>query len=168
MTYFLPRLHKIISTFFLGLLFTGIHAQVAIPASGGNASGSGGSVSYSVGQVVYNTNTGNNGSVTQGVQQAYEFFVVTGLEEATGIMLNLSVYPNPTTDFLTLKVDVSTQLNFQSMSYQLYDLNGKLIENKNLTGNEASIDMKNRVPASYFLKVIDVNKEVITFKIIKK
>jgi hypothetical protein len=43
------------------------------PQAGGEATGSGGSVSYSVGQVVYTTNTGINGSVAQGVQQPYEF-----------------------------------------------------------------------------------------------
>jgi hypothetical protein len=55
-----------------------IHAQEAIPAGGGNASGSGGSASYSVGQVVYTTNTGTNGSAAQGVQQPYEISVVSG------------------------------------------------------------------------------------------
>ncbi len=49
----------------LGLGLTGLHAQESVNATGGNASGSGGSASYSVGQVVYTTNTGTNGSVTQ-------------------------------------------------------------------------------------------------------
>ena len=49
-----------------------IMAQQAINASGANATGSGGSVSYSVGQVLYTTNSGSNGSSAQGVQQPYE------------------------------------------------------------------------------------------------
>jgi hypothetical protein len=44
-----------------------IRAQNAIPASGGNATGSGGSVSYTFGQVVYTTKSGTGGSVAQGV-----------------------------------------------------------------------------------------------------
>ena len=159
---------KLIGILFLCLGFTGLYAQEAIPAAGGNASGSGGSMSYSVGQDVYTTNTGSNGSVSQGVQQPYEIFVVTGLEESIGINLNISAYPNPTADFLTLKVDASAQLNFHTMSYQLFDLNSKLLENKKLTGNETGINMKNLVPATYMLKVTDKNKEVRTFKIIKK
>jgi hypothetical protein len=165
---FLPNRIKIIVIMFSGLGFAGLHAQEAIPAAGGNASGSGGLVSFSVGQAVYSTNTGANGSVAQGVQQPFEIFVVTGLEEAIGIKLNLSAFPNPTTDILTLKVDVSTQLTTQSMLYQLFDLSGKLLINKELTSNEASIDMKNLVPATYLLKVVDKNKVVKTFKIIKK
>lgn len=151
----------------LGVGLTSLQAQQAFPASGGNASGSGGSVSYSVGQVGYTTITGTNGSVAQGVQQPYEISVLTGLEEAIGIHLALSVYPNPTIDFLTLKVDASSTLNIQSMSYQLYDFSGKLLENKKLEGAETSIKVSNLVMANYLLKVIQGNQEIKVFKIIK-
>ena len=52
------------------LLFSTIqlHAQETVPATGGDATGSGGTSSYTVGQVVCTTNTGSNGSVAQGVQ----------------------------------------------------------------------------------------------------
>lgn len=124
-------------------------------------------MSYTVGQVVYTTNTGTNGSVAQGVQQPFEISVVTGIEEAKGITLQCSAYPNPTTDFLTLKVDASTSLSIQSMEYQLFDINGKLLENKKVEDDETSIVMSNLVPAIYFLKIIQNNKEVKSFKIIK-
>jgi len=73
-----------------------------LSATGGDASGSGGTVAYSVGQIVYTTNTGNTGSVAQGVEQAYEISSV-GIKE-TALNISLSVFPNPTSDFLTLKV----------------------------------------------------------------
>jgi hypothetical protein len=160
----------------LGL--TGLQAQEAIPATGGEASGSGGRASYSVGQMVYTTNTGSNGSAAQGVQQPYEISVITGIEEAKGINLSVSAYPNPTNDFLTLKVDASTALSIHSLSYQLFDLQGNLLETKKITGNETSIVMSNLVPAIYFLKVYAVgrngrtgviqnDKKIKTFKIIK-
>ena len=155
---------KLITILLLGLGLTGLQAQEVIPATGGNASGSGGSASYSVGQVVYTTNTGTNGSVAQGVQQPFEISVVTGIEEAKGINLSVSAYPNPTTDFLTLSVD-----NFEvsKLSYQLYDMSGRLLETKKIEGNQTSIVMSNLVPATYFLKVTEGNKKVKTFKIIK-
>jgi hypothetical protein len=151
----------------LGLGLTGLQAQTSVNATGGNASGSGGSASYSLGQVVYTTNIGANGSVAQGVQQPFEISVVTAIEEAKGINLSVTAYPNPTTDFLQLKVDASTTLSIQSMSYQLYDMNGKLLQSEKITGNQTSIVMSNLVPANYFVKVIQANKEVKTFKIIK-
>jgi len=148
----------------LGLGLTRLQAQESVNATGGNASGSGGSASYSVGQVVYTANTGTNGSVAQGVQQPYEISVVTGLEEAKGISLSVSAYPNPTADFLNLKIENYDTTN---LSYQLFDMNGKLLESKKIEGNQTSIAMGNLVPANYFVKVIQGNKEVKTFKIIK-
>ena len=159
---------KISAILLLGLGLTVLQAQTNVNATGGDALGSGGSVSYSVGQVVYTTNTGANGSLAQGVQQPYEISVITGLEEAKGINLSISAYPNPSTDFLTLEVDASTTLSIQSMTYQLYDMQGKLLQSEKITRNQTSIVMSNLIPATYFVKVIHVNKELKTFKVIKK
>jgi len=148
----------------LGLGLTGLQAQESVNATGGNASGSGGTVAYSVGQVVYTTNTGANGSVAQGVQQPFEISVVLAIEEAQGINLSVSAYPNPTTDYLTLEVN---EFELSNLNFQLYDISGKLLQSEKITGNQTSIVMSNLVPATYFVKVIQDNKEVKTFKIIK-
>ena len=147
----------------LGL--AGLQAQEAILATCGEASGNGGSVSYSVGQVTYTTNTGTNGySAAEGVQQPYEISVVFGLEEINSINLHLSVFPNPAKDVLTIEVD---DYDNEKLSYQLYDINGKLLESKELTGCETQIQTNTLVPSTYFLKVIRDNKVIKTFKVIK-
>ena len=155
---------KLGAVLLLGLGLTGLQAQTSVNAAGGKATGGGGTVAYSVGQVVYTSNTGTNGSVAQGVQQAFEISVVTGIEEAKGINLSVSAYPNPTTDYLTLEVKDVELLN---LHFQMYDMNGKLLQIEKITGNQTSIVMSNLVPANYFVKVIQGNKEVKTFKIIK-
>ena len=155
---------KLSAVLLLGLGLTGLQAQTSINATGGDATGGGGSASYSVGQVVYTTNTGTSGSVAQGVQQAFEISVVTAIEEAKGINLSVTAYPNPTTDYLTLRID---EFEISNLSFQLYDMNGKLLQNEKITGNQTSIVMSNLVPATYFVKVIQGSKEVKTFKIIK-
>lgn len=156
---------------FISLLagLSGLMAQNSVNATGGDASGSGGSASYSVGQVFYTTHTGPGGSALQGVQQPYEISVVTGLEEARGINLTVTAYPNPTTDYLTLSIDnsVKTNQDLSPLSFQLYDMQGKLLQNQKITGNKTSIVMINHVPATYFIKVVQGNKELKTFKIIK-
>jgi len=139
-------------------------AQNSIPASGGNASGSGGTVSYSIGQVVYTNYTGTNGSVAQGVQQPYEISVVTGIVEAKDISLEIDVYPNPATDFVKLKIE---NYEVKNLRYQLYDINGSLLKDNKVEGNETSISMQNLLPSVYFLKITDNNKVIKTFKIIK-
>ncbi len=155
---------KLSAVLLLGLGLTGLQAQESTNATGGSASGSGGSASYSIGQIVYTTNTGANGSVAQGIQQPYEISVVSGIDEGTTINLVCSAYPNPTTDFLLLKIESFEKVN---ISYQIFDINGKLLSIGKVEGNVTSIDMKNLMPAIYFLKVIDNNKVVKTFKIIK-
>src|SRR5690554_6986857 len=155
---------KLSALLLLGLGLTGLQAQESINATGGNASGSGGSASYSVGQLVYTTNTGTNGSVAQGVQQPFEISAVTGIEEAKGINLTVSAYPNPTTDYLTLEV---RDFNLSALTFQLYDLQGKLLQSEKITGNQTSIAMGNLGPAMYFVKVMRSEEEIKTFKIIK-
>lgn len=141
-----------------------LQAQTSNPASGGNASGGGGSVSYTVGQIVYITNTGTNGSSSQGVQQPYEISVVTGIEEAQDISLEVSVYPNPAQDYVILKIK---NYEVENLDYQLYDINGSLIKDNKVEGNETTIEMQNLKPSVYFLKMTDNLKAIKTFKIIK-
>lgn len=151
-----------LSVLLLGLGLTA-QAQQATTAAGGDASGSGGTVAYSVGQIVYTTNTGTTGSVAQGVQQAYEISIVTGLED-TQISLNMQAYPNPTTDYLTLNVG---NFELSTLNFQLYDISGKLIESRKIISSTETIAMGNLSSATYFLKVSNNNNEVKSFKIIK-
>jgi len=157
---------KIKSIFLLLFSFwlTSAHAQDVVLTTGGNASGSGGSVSYSIGQVVFSTITGANGSIVQGVQQPIEISVVSEIDDNPDIVLQCSVYPNPTTNNLTLKFK-----NFkpENWSYQLYDINGNLLEDKKVEGDETKIMFSNLAPAIYFLKVSNGRNEIKTFKVIK-
>jgi hypothetical protein len=141
-----------------------IQAQSAITTAGGNGTGTGGSTSYTIGQVVYTTASGTTGKVAQGVQQPYEISVLTSVEQAKDINLICAAYPNPTTDFLTLKIENSEKEYF---SYWLYDVTGNMLQNKKVTGNETSISMQNLLSGTYILKVTQGGKEVKTFKIIK-
>ena len=151
-----------LSVLLLGLGLTA-QAQQATTATGGNASGSGGTVAYSVGQIVYTTNTGTTGSVAQGVQQPYEISDVLGIED-NSIKLELTAYPNPTTNFLTLNVG---KAELSTMNFALYDISGKLIESRKIISSSETIAMENLPSVTYFLKVTNNNNEVKTFKIIK-
>lgn len=155
---------KLIAVILLCFGITELYAQEAIPATCGDISGSDGSVCYSIGQIVYSTNVGTNGSVAEGIQQPWEISDIDGIEEAKDFSLNCTAYPNPTTDVLTLKVE---NYNISNLSYQIFDLNGKLIENKKITGIETSINMINCVSSIYFLKVFDNTKVLQSFKLIK-
>jgi hypothetical protein len=46
-------------------------------------------------------------------------------------------------------------------------MNGKLLENKKIEGNQTIIGMSKLVAATYFLKITQSNKEIKIFKIVK-
>jgi hypothetical protein len=138
-------------------------AQQGSVASGGQASGSGGTISYSVGQVDYIVVSDNATTIAQGLQQPYEISIITGLEEKR-IELSSSVYPNPTANQVTLIVDNHEMTN---MIYRLFDAQGKLIKQNRIIENQTVIQMNDFPPAVYFLKINTENTELKTFKIIK-
>ena len=148
-----------------GFYFAALKAQNTIPAAGGNATGSGGSVSYTIGQILYNTFSGTNGTFIQGVQQPYEISVVDAIENTEGIILEYKVYPNPTRGLIILTIEPFDQENFR---FKVYDLSGILLQDKKIESEETEISMENLSSAIYFLKVIRDNQEVKVFKIIKK
>lgn len=152
---------KLLVLFFLA--FAKSNAQQNIVASGSEATGSGGSASYSIGQIDYITATGTGGAATQGVQQPFEIVTLVG-EEFTDISLKMIVYPNPTISFVNLRID---NFNFENLSYEIINLNGRMIANKKITESETQIKLENLSSAIYLLNVNDQNKTIKTFKIIK-
>ena len=142
----------------------GQQAHASVNATGGNANSANGSVSYSVGQVFYTTAFSTNGSISEGVQQPFEISVLSGLEDVSGIDLFYSVYPNPTSGKLTLKIE---KIEPNQFAYQLFDINGKLLINDRLKESETHIEMSKFVLSTYFLRITKNNKEIKSLKIIK-
>lgn len=139
----------------------GLHAQENTVATGGEIKTTGGIINYSIGQVFYTNAIGSNGGIEQGVNQPYTISSILGIDEKS-ILLELSVYPNPTTDFLNLKLK-----DFENVDFQLIDFLGKSIITKKVTEQNTLISMVALSKATYFLSIVKNNQIVKTFKIIK-
>jgi hypothetical protein len=151
-----------LSLLLLGIGMT-VQAQQATTASGGDASGSGGTAAFSVGQVVYTANTNASGTVSQGVLQAYEIFTL-GIKE-TELNISLKAFPNPTLNNLTLQI---SDYKNKKLSYQLYDIQGRLLNNGQIVAQQTNIEMTSLPTAIYFINVVNQeNQKVQSFKIIK-
>jgi hypothetical protein len=74
------------------------------------------------------------------------------------------IYPNPATDFIKLNIK---NHEVDNLSYQLYDINGSILQNNKIESNETSISIQDLIPSTYFLRVIRGIKEIKSFKIIK-
>ena len=140
-----------------------MYSQETIPTSGGDATGSGGSSSYTVGQLVYTTNIGS-GTVSQGVQQAFEFQTLSNSELNT-INLSAIMYPNPTSDYVMLKISDHA---LDNLSYNLIDINGKAISNGRIINGDPQFNMQQLEMGMYIIKVGQNNQKLKPFKIIKK
>jgi hypothetical protein len=160
----MKKKHVILLGFgFLGLGSSCLWAQKGPVSSGGQATGSGGTVSYSIGQVDYLSQSGSNGALTQGIQQPYEIQILTGIENA-GIALSCKVYPNPASDFLLLQL---SGLTTEHMRYALFSIDGKLITQHQITDNTTEITLAGLPNSAYLVKIFNSDEAVKTFKISK-
>ena len=137
--------------------------QAVIASAGGNATGSTGNVTFSVGQIVYTTNSGSAGTVAQGVQQPFEIQTVLGVNNFN-INLQMMVYPNPATNALSLQIK---DYNLNEMKYELIDLNGRLIANSKIVTETTILQLDAYPAAIYLLNIMQNNQLIKTFKIIK-
>lgn len=155
---------KTVFAVFLLCAVLSIQAQETIPTTGGDATGSGGSSTYSVGQLVYTTNTDIGGTVTQGVQQSFEFNTLSN-PELTTLNLTAVTYPNPATDYVVISI---SDAKLKDLSFNLYDLQGRAVSQGQVNQSITQIDMQSLAIGTYVLKVNQNNQELKTFKIIKK
>jgi len=155
----IKKVRKLISAIALLTVAVHCHGQTAIATAGGES----GTISYTVGQPFVETTQSAVGSLAQGVQQAYTITTTeVGVAELAA-SVELSAYPNPVVDRLTLSV-ADTDV---ALRYTLTDNNGRTLATAEIADALTEIDMANLVPAVYFLRVSDGNVMVRTFKIVK-
>lgn len=151
----------------LGLLLIGIFslttafAQESINASGASSTSSSGSISYSIGQVAYTSATGSNGSINQGVQQPYEFEIITGTEYTE---IEMTVFPNPALEQLQLTISAT---NTENYSIQLFDAQGKLVLSNSKIQPINSIPVGDFIAGIYFLSVFEHSTLVKSYRIVR-
>lgn len=151
-------------TIIIFLIQLALFSQNNTVSSGATATGATGSATYTIGQIGYTTNTGSNGTISQGVQQAFEI-VTLSTNDVPQIQLTVIIYPNPTVQNVTLFIK---DFELTNLKFQLFDIQGRIISNGKITQNETEIEMTSLASAQYFLKISDSNIEIKTFKIIKK
>ena len=138
-------------------------AQQVIATSGYFAQTGSGTLSYTLGELVIDTYTKNNTTLTQGFQQPK--IVVTAINEISGLDFSITAFPNPTSNMVKLKIEKG---NSEKTDYVLYDIGGKALLKGRLENGEADISFEPFLPAMYVLKIHIDGKEVKTFKIIKQ
>lgn len=118
------------------------------------------SMTWTIGEPV--TETWENGSyiITQGFQQTN--YTITRINKPGIVSFTVDVFPNPVSDFL----NISVQENSGNTDYILYDLNGQIVSNGKIIGNNTMVNMS-KLPASTYMLRIHGNNKTADFKIIK-
>lgn len=149
----------------LGVLFFTpvIYAQSGTITAGGDATGSGGSVSFSVGQMDYISISSTDGTVYQGLQHPYEISEVTSVSHQL-LDIAASLHPNPVKDYLYLNVPDEL---WQGLKITLIDIQGRSIHEEQLVDQTTIIAMQEMMPGTYFLIIQNEKNQIKSFKIIK-
>ena len=137
-------------------------AQKVVSASGGTATVAGTQVSWTIGEPITATVSDGNNILTQGFQQSK--LTVTAIDDIQISGVEIKVYPNPTSDYVT----VHFSKVMEKPVYLLFDFSGRLIEQKNIESNDAKIDMTGYAGGSYILKLNSGQQPLQSFKIIKR
>lgn len=153
------------------LLLSAILLAKAIPSlaqhntvgTGGEATGAGGSMSYSVGQVDAQFQSSAQGTVAQGLQQPYEFLVMA-VPVTPEASFTTTLLPNPTTEAVTLRLAGTPT---DPVRWELYDVNGRLLGSALLTGTETRIPLEHTATGEYLLHVVQAGTPISITKVIK-
>ena len=160
-----PKFYSIIFHILFLYILTGygnIVAQEVVSSAGDSHINNNGSISYTIGEPVVETFTGENNILTQGFQQTN--LVITAIDELPGLDFEISAFPNPASEIVKLRIGKES---IAGMQYKLYDMNGNLLLQNRLEGAETEIPFSDLSPAEYILIISDQNKELKSFKIVK-
>jgi hypothetical protein len=144
-------------------------AQQVVSTAGNHSENGTVQLSWTVGEPVIFTLSNGSNILTQGMHQTK--LIVTSIEEIELSGLEISAFPNPANEYVNLKVshlssDQPGEM-WKEFSFELYDMNGKVLMQKQIISTETVIKMDSYAPATYFLKVTKDKKLIKTFKIIK-
>ena len=124
-------------------------------AAGTESTGTGGSVSWSLGEIITVTAGGPSNDVTQGFHQGNIY--VTGVEHLAEI--NVSVYPNPTSEFVTVTCPYPVRVS-------IYDASGRLIAIHDLTIEVNQLNVTEFARGTYNLIFESTEQETKTARLV--
>ena len=117
---------------------------------------------WTLGETIIATlqSSANSLSLSGGFNQVR--YVVTAL--SNNLSPEIKLYPNPANDMLVLQAGNTVK----NAHFQLFDVNGKIIEEGNIQNDITKINCSQWMPAMYLLKISNASNSLFgTFKIIK-
>lgn len=140
-----------------------LFAQEVISSGGSYATGTGVSLSWTVGEPVIATFTNGGFTLTQGFHQTR--LGTTSIDNIPIPGLIVSVYPNPFYYVLHLRVDEG---DFSQLQYSLLNIQGQTLVLEKISRNLTDIDMQTFAAGNFLLQVRGKSGEIVkSFKVVK-
>ncbi len=135
-----------------------------IASAGTHYSAGNAQLSWTVGEPIITTVSNGSNTITQGFHQT--LLNVTSVEEQSIAGVNVTVFPNPTSDVL----NINLTNNLKDLQLDLFDMSGKLLQARKIGAAESNlqISMNEYARANYLLRVYSVDGGVnYTYKVQK-
>ncbi len=153
----------IVLSFAIGFSIRSAGQQNVLPA-GGDINGAGGSLAFSIGQIDYIHFASGEENINLGVQQPYTIKVATNDPD---LFPELVVFPNPVQNTLNIEIGNTMNAVGNKLSYQLCDINGKLITAQQINHPLTKLSMESLDSGLYLVYITSKQTRLKTFKIIK-
>ena len=155
---------KWLTIFFVVMSIQNVSAQQAFVATGDDVSTGFGSVSYTVGQLVVESDTTKRGAVISGIQLPIELFKnpVSIDESVEGVIVE--PFPNPTMENVKVTIPAHCMGPFV---ISLIDITGSIKKKMIVQDHEHTIMLSNEPAGHYSILISQQDKVIASYSIIK-
>ncbi len=153
--------------FFVNNSFTQSIAPQSVNSAGTKMTQANGSLSFTVGELVVLSQTDSEGNTLGGGFTAGATLSTMSIQETDAAILDVKVYPNPTSELVNIQINHST---LEQVLVTITDLQGKEVYSAKYAGisNVIGINTASYATGSYVLSLKNLNNQVLgTYKIIK-
>ena len=143
-------------------------APQSVNSSGTTMSQANGSLSFTVGELVVLTQTDSEGNTLGGGFTSGATITTVSIEEPDVAILNVKVFPNPTTDLVTISIQETILSN---LIIEVINANGKVVSSGKYAGipNNIGINTSSWGNGNYFLFLKNSDNHVLgTYKLVKQ
>jgi hypothetical protein len=161
----------IILTGFIGISTFGISQTISpqsINSSGQTMTQSNGSLTFTVGELVVLTQTDSDGNTLGSGFPTGAVITTASIQEPNASLINVKVYPNPTTDLVTVSIQ---ETKLPQVVLEIVDVNGKIVSVEKYAGmsNKIGISTSLWEKGIYVLNLKNTENQLIgSYKIIKQ
>ena len=138
---------------------TVVSAQDVIATQGSSYVNSSSSIDFTIGEIITNTESIGNITLTQGFHQSNWNFL--GMQDFDPTY-SASIFPNPTSNVMNIKAS-----SFEKVTYSLFDESGKLIAQNLLSGEVTAIQVSHLAIGTYSIRLSKENQSLKSFKLVK-